>query len=413
MLGQFGAERRSKFGLDGFKEALASLGNPEKSVHTIVIGGTNGKGTTALLLSATLTEAGFNVGTYLSPHLQSPNERILDRMKPVDENMLHSLGLEILPTALKFKLSYFEFMTLLCFYWAHKKKMDLLILEVGLGGRLDATNVTDPLASAITQIDLDHQDILGSTKEDILSEKMGIINSEGLFFTAEKDTNLLKIMENRCTELDTIYYYSTEILAEQQAYDWTSQRVMLNEIPFTLTSPTLGMLESARLAFLMIRIVFPKISIATIQKAFANTVNPGRFETVSLNPRVILSGDHNLAGLDCLEEALDRMSPKSRVITLCAFSPDKPREEMYKRLKSLSSILYTTKAKPEHPAPTNSAQVLGEWIEDPIAAIKKVISEAKENDLVLITGSLYLVGSVRSLWRKKVSFLKDEPITLT
>ena len=135
------------YSLERLQGALQELHNPERDVYSIVIGGTNGKGSVSLLLSSSLIEAGFRVTTYLSPHLQHPRERFLSQLQPIDEADLENLAAELHPLAKKFDLTYFEFLTLIQFVWTKRIGADFLVLEVGLGGRLDATNVTDPLAA--------------------------------------------------------------------------------------------------------------------------------------------------------------------------------------------------------------------------------------------------------------------------
>jgi dihydrofolate synthase/folylpolyglutamate synthase len=404
-----GAERRLNFGLDRFREALGRVGNPEQSVHTLLIAGTNGKGTTTLLVSGALAEAGFKVATYLSPHLQSVTERFLLNLNPIAEDQLLDLVVEFMPLAQEVGLSYFELLTLINFVRASREKVDLLVLEVGLGGRLDATNVTDPLACAITNIDLDHQEMLGDTREKILMEKLAILNKEGLLFTGEKDPALLAIMEKRCEELDTIYYYSKELKIERESVDWKGQRVRFNGYPFQLTNPSAGTVESAALAFLMLRIVFPKIPIAALQRSFNKTVNPGRFEIVQNHPRVILSGDHNLAGIECLEKTLSALPRSGRLLTVCGFSFDKPFREMYQRLAKISDQIVVTRTKLDSAPLPDGYQEMGTWVEDPEKALKAMLAMAEPGDTVLVTGSLYLVGTVRSIWRPAVVFTRPVP----
>ncbi len=183
LLGERGGERRINYALDRFRKALESVGNPERDVYTIVTSGTNGKGTTSLYLSAALRTAGFEVMTYLSPHLQHPTERFLLNMVPIAEDELTELALEYRKTGNAYELSYFEYLTLLVFVWARKRRPQFLILEAGLGGRLDATNVTDPIACLLTNVGFDHMEYLGDTLEQILEEKLGTLRHESLFFT--------------------------------------------------------------------------------------------------------------------------------------------------------------------------------------------------------------------------------------
>ncbi len=402
ILESFGTERRIHYSLDRFQEALVAVGNPHKSVKSLVISGTNGKGSTTLLTAAALVEAGFNVGTYLSPHLQQVNERVLHNLSPVSALSLIGLAQELHKVGKKYELSYFEFLTLLYFVWAERAKLDFSVLEVGLGGRLDATNVTDPIACAITNIDFDHQQYLGDTLPQILSEKLGILNSEGLLFTGIHDVALLAQVEKRCEELDAIYYYSRELRKEVISKSWDGQQIRINGHPFSLTNPSTGALHNASLAFLLVRIVFPTIPLSTMQRAFASVRIPGRMEVIQESPRVVLSGDHNPAGIRSLLETLKDLA-YSDLHTVCAFSADKPFSEMYRALGSVSKSITLTKIRPNEPI-SESYAAMADVAPDPKTAVQTVLAKAKPTDTILVTGSLYLIGEVRSLWRERVEF---------
>jgi dihydrofolate synthase/folylpolyglutamate synthase len=219
-LDSLGGEKRINYALDHFKLALKSVGNPERDVKSILIGGTNGKGTTTLLISQTLKSHGLNVSTYLSPHLQSPTERILNNLIPIVEKDLLALALEFETTARKFNLTYFEYLTLLFFVQAKRVQSDFSIVEVGLGGRLDSTNVVDPLASILTNVSFDHQALLGNSLEAILTEKLGILRTKSSLFTGVNEVGLRKIIENRCAELDADVHYASEIQTQVNKVSW-------------------------------------------------------------------------------------------------------------------------------------------------------------------------------------------------
>lgn len=412
LLANLGVERRIRYDLDRFKEALSDVGNPQNSVQTLIVSGTNGKGTTSLLLSSALKEAGFRVGTYLSPHLQSPCERLLMDLQPIEADRFQKLILEFLPLAQRKGLSYFEFLTLLNFVRAERERPDFLVLEVGLGGRLDATNVSDPLACVVTNIDLDHQDYLGNTKEKILLEKLGVLNPEGLLFTGIVEPELLSIVEKRCEALDSIYYYTKELKVRVESSDWNGQRIYINGYPFQLTNPSTGTVQNASTALLLLRILFPKISMGTIQKAFFQIRTPGRFEVVQENPRVILSGDHNLAGVQSLLSTLAKIKSKTvgKTHVLCAFSPDKPYREMYRELSSISDSILLTRIRSSESFLPEGYDSLGPYQADPKRALLEMLDRLSEEDTLIITGSLYLVGELRSFWSPKVSFEKHPSI---
>lgn len=406
ILGRIGSEKRVKLGLERFQAALNSSGNPEKAVQTLIISGTNGKGTTSLFVSSALLHAGFRVGTYLSPHLQHPQERFLQDLVPASVRDLEGLANELLPTAEKFELTYFEFLTFLCFHWSKRAGLDFLVLEVGLGGRLDATNVTEPIACALTNVGFDHEKYLGNTLEEILEEKLGVLRPEGLLFTGIREPALLQKVEKRCAELDAIYYYSKEIRCERGPVDWGGQSFSLNGYPFQVTNPSPGTLENAALAFLMMRIAFPRIPISILQTAFRSVRTPGRMEVVSDRPRIVLSGDHNPDGIECLKRTLADLKT-GRLHTLCAFSADKPFDQMYGELSKLSEQIFLTRIPNAEELPESYLK-LGEVLSDPEKAVETALQNLGTGDTLLITGSLYLVGALRKLWRANVEFV-DNP----
>lgn len=408
LLSRLGGERRIDYSLERFQSALEWAGHPEKSVQTLSISGTNGKGATTLLISSALREAGFKVCTYLSPHLQHVGERSLYQLESATEAELDELAIELSPAAAKFDLTYFEFLTLIHFARAKALGADFNVLETGLGGRLDATNVTNPIACAIPSVSFDHQSYLGDTLEQILDEKLGIVPKEGLLFTGIRDEKLLAQIEKRCEALDAIYYYSKEIVREVESRSWDGQIAKLNGHTFTLTNPTPGYLDNAATAFLLLQIVFPRIPIETLVKAFGRVKHPGRLETVAEFPRVVLSGDHNPAGVADLAAFLDRSAGEKKpgkLFTVAAFSPDKPYRELFEKLRALSTDIVLTGIERHRGAMPADYESTGPYVADAGAAVDRMLAQAGPDDVVLVTGSLYLVGELRGRWRSKVSYL--------
>lgn len=403
ILERIGGEKRIQLGLERFQEALKAIGNPQASPHSIVIGGTNGKGSTTLYVSAALKEAGFRVTTYLSPHLQCPTERFLVDLKPIDYASLEKLAIQYEPLAEKHELTYFEFLTLLYFVWVKEQKADFSVMEVGLGGRLDATNVGNPIATAVTNISFDHQKFLGATREAILEEKMGILRPEGLMFSGVKQADLRERVIDACNAVDAIYYFSEDLRSEVVARDIHGQKLTINGYPFEVQNPSPRNIENVKLAFLLLRIVFPKIPIATLQSAFKRVKNPARMELMQTHPKVYLSGDHNPDGIECLLESIKELEIKNPKI-VCAFSPDKPFEAMFKSLQSVSSdITLTSVSRLKDSLPASYFE-LGHYVEAAKTAVKQALSTLTDSDTLIITGSLYLAGEVRSLWNKDVTF---------
>jgi dihydrofolate synthase / folylpolyglutamate synthase len=405
ILERLGGESRIHYSLDHFVQALEAAGSPHQSVKTIVIAGTNGKGSVSLLVSSALMAAGKQVGTFLSPHLQHPRERILHNLTPLSEASLDALAPKWEALADKYELTYFEFLTLLCFVWAKDAGLDYLVLEVGMGGRLDSTNVTTPVATAITSIDFDHQAYLGNTLEAILTEKMGILREGVPVFTHVRGESLQAVLEKRATELKAPVHYAWKHPAMVTQVEWSGQTVELAGTPFRLATPTPGMAQNAAVAYDLARYLLPELPIDPLQKAFARVRNPGRMEVVQENPRIVLSGDHNPAGIQTLVETLGLLKCKPRVI--CAFAPDKPHAEMLKALQAVASdVILTRIARFEGKMPAGY-ESLTFFIPDPAACVTHATRYMSPKETLLITGSLYLVGELRPRWKPEVRFLAN------
>ncbi len=410
-LSKIGTEKNIRYSLERFQAALSAVGNPEREIPTLVIAGTNGKGTTTLLISSALKEAGYEVATYLSPHLQSLEERFLFNLTPENADLLDSLALEMASVAERFSLSYFEFLTLICFLWARMKKPDYLVLEVGMGGRLDATNVTEPEATVLTQVALDHQEYLGNSLEAILKEKLGITRPHTPLVTSIREPKLLSLIEQYCKIQASPVSYSSQITVEPLKKTWEGQEVLIDGHSFWLSSPSSGMLENAALAYQTLRQLFPRMKLKELQRGFAGVKNPGRLELISERPRVVLSGDHNPAGIEDLKKSLLPLQESSggRLLVLCGFSTDKPYREMYDKLREMSDEILLTKIAKIQGSKDPVYSSLGPYLPSASAALNVLQNHAEPGDTILVTGSLYLVGEIRSLWYPKVSFLKAPP----
>ncbi len=385
------------YDLSRLGEALRASGSPQARLKAFLVGGTNGKGSVARLLSSVLTESDHSVGTFLSPHLESVTERFLAGMVPADEAELASLASELGHVGRLHNLSYFEFLTLMFCEWAARKRFDFCVVEVGLGGRLDSTNLIDPLASLITNVSLDHQEYLGNDRPAILQEKLGIVRNESLLFTGVTEPGLKEQVIRVSDALDTIYYFSDELKRVVRERRVDGQTITLNGFTFELTSPTPGAIDNAALAFLFFRIVFPVIPLEKIQAGFKKMKNPGRFEIVRESPRVIVSGDHNEAGVEDLVATVKSLPNLGRVKVLCGFSGDKPYEQLLSRLREVcTEPVVVPVAHARVPAPAEYRDLPG-FHPDAKAALTKMLETAEASDTIIMTGSLYLVGELRAL----------------
>ncbi|HIJ10786.1 TPA: bifunctional folylpolyglutamate synthase/dihydrofolate synthase, partial [Candidatus Woesearchaeota archaeon] len=203
----------SKYSLDRMKKLIDLLGNPQNKIKTIHIAGSNGKGSCAAFLDSILTEAGYSVGVYTSPHLIRLNERIVvDGVQITDTELEQSVKtIKDIATKHKLEITFFEYITAIAFIYFAYKDVDIAIIEVGLGGRLDATNIITPLVSIITNISLEHTTILGDTKEKIALEKAAIIKQNVPLVTAEQDSTICSLFTKICTESKSMYAHIDDV----------------------------------------------------------------------------------------------------------------------------------------------------------------------------------------------------------
>lgn len=407
LLERLGDEKRIHYSLENLKLALAEAGEPQKTVKSIVIAGTNGKGTTSLLISRALELQGYRVATTLSPHLQSLTERFLDNLKPWSLERLEENLQKALPLAEKHKLSYFEALLFAFFMDSSREKPDFNVLEVGMGGRLDATNVTDPVAVVLTNISWDHAEYLGDSLEKILKEKMGVFRPHTPVVTGMAPANsLYSILKAECKRLGSPLVSADVLPRKVISRTWEGQEVEIENQLFKLKNPATAFLQNAITAYCFLKENFPEIPISTLQKAFSSISHPGRLETAQENPRVILSGDHNEAGVEGLVETLQELNAKN-LFVLCGFSPDKEAEKMLEALKTFARKLVLTEVPRARGVYPESYSKLAVFEKDPLLALQQVMSEMKPPDTLLITGSLYLVGHLRTHWKKEVRFISS------
>ncbi len=397
-LEQLGGEKRIHYSLENLLGALKEAGHPEKTVKSLVIAGTNGKGSTTLFISEALKAHGARVATYLSPHLQHLRERFQDGLRPWSVERLSGHVEALAPLAQKWKLSYFEFLTLIFFWDSAQTHPDFNILEVGMGGRLDATNVTEPKGVVLTNISWDHAEYLGNTLEKILVEKMGVLRSGVPVVSGLQEPTLREILQKECERVSSPLYFTDSVPRKVLRKSWEGQEVLIDGHNFFLKNPSGGALENAVTAYLFLRKVFPEIPVSTLQLAFRSMVNPGRLEIVQENPRIILSGDHNVAGMKTLTDTLLELGAKNLYV-LCGFGPDKEASQMIQALLPFSKELLLTRVPRARGEYDEKYQSLANYEEDPAKAFRELLKKLTPQDTLLVTGSLYLVGDLRGLFR--------------
>jgi dihydrofolate synthase / folylpolyglutamate synthase len=399
------------FGLQAITKLLACLGNPQNSYKTVLIAGTNGKGSTAAMIASVLRSAGYNVGLYTSPHLVDVRERIV-----VNGNKIPLKEFNRTISHIKNKMgepvTYFEFLTSAAFLYFKKRKIDIAVLEVGLGGRLDATNVCRPVVSIITNIDFDHTTYLGNTLEEITREKAGIIKKNGICITAAKQKKVRGILENICLGRRAKFYcLGRDIKIKKQKNGLLAYRGLSRNMD-NLKIPLKGdhQLANATLALAAIELCEKKgfrVHDEAIYKGLKETRWEARLEIIQDKPLFLLDGAHNPAGIEVLSRSLKNDFLFRRLILVFGALADKDYRRMLQKILPLASTIILTRIKTARAVPANdiltTVKKLGYSAivtEDVNHAIDRALSMAGKNDLICATGSFYLAGEVKQAFHK-------------
>lgn len=399
-----------RMGLDNMRKLMELLGDPHKHFKSVHIGGTVGKGSTAHLLASILMREGLKCGLFTSPHIYDVRERFVINGKIIGKRELISLVRYIrdkLNELDDFHPTQFEVHTALAFLWFAQQGCDMAVVEVGLGGRLDATNIISPLLTIITDIGLDHTDLLGSTIEEIAMEKAGIIK-EGVPLLTSASGKALEVLKRQCEVkfapiyplMEKIFYEGKEELTIYSP--WGEVKGIRYKLKGTHQRKNIALAVSAGL--------FLGCSEKAIREGVLKTKIKGRFEVLRRNPTVILDGAHNPPAMKALNETLEQYLPSRNLILVIGMLKDKPIEESMKEIVPNAKLVIVT------PPPSERSPTLEELEEaakrfnpNVIAmerndeAVKLALSLAEKKDIVLITGSFYLLGALPMIRRILVS----------
>ncbi len=405
-----------KLGLRRMKWLVKLLGNPEHSFQSIHVAGTNGKGSTCAYIESILHEAGYTVGLYTSPHLINFNERIQVNGKPISDKELTSLTAEIRQKTKKAKIqpTFFEFTMALAFLHFVRQKVDVAVIETGMGGRLDATNVITPLISGITNIDFDHMKHLGSTKLQIAREKAGIIKPGVPVVTGEEEITIKKYFKQVCRERGSTFYSTGDLLTVKGIWSGLSGQefTVKGQVKGSFKIRLLGnhQLQNAATALLAVQVLREqgvKIDDSALRRGLANAYWPGRIEIICRKPLIILDGAHNVAGMTQLRNFV-RGVPHRKVLVL-GVAKDKQYQKMLSLIVPLFDIVVITQGnfKPQDTLVlAKEVQKYGKPVyeilpaEDALAFAASLVNS---QDTILVTGSLYLIGDVLAVLRKEFS----------
>jgi len=404
-----------KLGLERITYICEKLGNPQNSYKIIHVGGTNGKGSLCKYLESILFESGYSVGVYISPHIQRFSERFVVNKKEISESdvvLLVEKIKHIIDDMIKNKdiPTFFEIVTAMAFEYFKQKKIDFAIIEVGLGGRFDATNIVNPLVSVITNVSLEHQDRLGKTIGDISFEKSGIIKKNIPVVTAAKD-DALEVIKKVAKEKNTsITIVGNNYKKIKGGMDWQEFEIVGSLKTYNVKTSNGGGFQGENIA----------LSIATVEQlqingiyftddaiieGIVNTVNPGRMEIFSFEPLIILDGAHNIAGITTLKKTLKEDFVYDKLILVIGILSDKNVREMLETITPIAEIVIVTKSqnsRAEDPEKlkeivNRKEVVIRDRVTNAIDYAKEV---ASKKDMICITGSLFTVGEARDYLQK-------------
>ena len=378
---------------------LKFLKNPQDNFKTIHLAGTNGKGSTAAIINSILIANGYKVGLYTSPHLISFNERIRVNGVTITDEEVISFMKHVEPAINKIKSTFFEVTTAMAFYHFNNNDVDIAIIETGLGGRLDSTNVVNPSLTVMTPISLDHRDILGNTIEKIAKEKAGIIKRGVPLITANQVNNVSKILEKRIREKESVMHTCPNPESVKLSSDGTSFEVYGNNFNTSLIGEHQA--QNAALAIATIKLFNPKISYETISKGLRNVHWPGRLQLVS--DKIYYDVAHNENGVKSVLDNLSRMFPTSKFYGLLCLKGDKEIDCIAESIKSQFEMLFVSTSKdglllkPEKLSKElHNLKVENFPSSDINSSISKINKVRNLNDVILIFGSHYIANEVFS-----------------
>ena len=395
--------------LDRMNQALALFEHPEKQFPSFHIAGTNGKGSTAAMLHRILCQSGYHAALYTSPHLVSFTERIRVGDEEIAPNEVVALAQEIWDRtgAAHVSLTFFEFVTVMAFVHFARRKIDVAVVEVGLGGRLDATNLVRPVVSLISTISKDHEAYLGSDLLSIAREKGGIIKQGIPVVCGALPTDVAALLKHIADEHNApAYFFSRDFtfsLKNNGRFDYRGLKWRLIDLIVALRGRHQKRNAALALAGLEIATRDFPVPEAALREGLKTVRWPGRFEIVQDHPAIVLDGAHNGEGVRALIEELENFREQRRVKLLFASMEDKDWRLMLESLSEVVDEIVLTRvnmgrcADPFYLASQLGGNVAHRAIGNARSALDYVLDGADSNDVILIAGSLYLIGEIRPI----------------
>jgi dihydrofolate synthase / folylpolyglutamate synthase len=406
--------KTAKLGLERIRTTLAALGDPQNCLRFIHVAGTNGKGSTCAMIESGLRAAGRRTGLFTSPHLAEPTERIRIDGRPVSaaqfagafERVHQCVERLVDEGAVDWHTTYFETVTAMALLIFLDERVDTVVLEVGLGGRLDATNVVTPELCVVTPVDFDHEAYLGKSLESIAGEKAGILKRGVPAVFSRQRVEAASVLDARAAELAIPVTRLDSWRLEALELDARGSRFrLLGKRDLRIVCPLAGEHQVENAATAAVALAQAGVDNRAIEVGIEHTEWPGRLERVSEHPETILDGAHNPAGARALASYLDRFYSQRRVRLIYGAMRDKAVEE-------IGGILFPRAAQVIVTAPKQARALAPEAIRDivPHADLRvaptledalALVKDADQGDAIFITGSLFLVAEARAMIRAK------------
>jgi dihydrofolate synthase/folylpolyglutamate synthase len=403
-----------KLDLATIKKILKGLDNPQQGYGCIHVAGTNGKGSVASSLAAILYRSGYKTGLYTSPHLVRFNERIQVNSRPIsNKDVVAAYNAVRQVHHGRREPTFFEFATAMAFYEFGRQRVDWAVVETGMGGRLDATNVIRPELSIITNISLEHRDYLGDTLSRIATEKAGIIKNRKPVVTAIRQKKARSVVEQIAAQKNAAFYrLGRDFRVRRNRRTGTFSYYGLKNTWHGLQTALRGSHQADNAALVLAACELlgerkARLKLADIKKGLSTNHWPGRLETVSENPLVMMDGAHNQAAARNLARFLSSNLSESKITLVIGILDDKPYKVMLNSLLPLASRVVLTRAKIDRALdPQKLQEIAAEHslestiIPDVVKAVKYAIDTSAPDDTVCIAGSLYVVGEAKEAFDK-------------
>lgn len=413
----------SQPGLARINKLLEYLGNPEKDLKVIHVAGTNGKGSICSMLQFILMNAGYKVGMYTSPHLEKYNERMKINNKDISDKDFANIGEKVIKGAQKCVKdgighpTVFECITAMAFLYFYEKKVDFLVLEVGLGGRLDATNVIEkPLVSVISSIGMDHQDFLGDNIESIAFEKGGIIKKNSTTVLYFPNRLVYNVINEICQKMNSTLYYNSNINIKDLKYNLERMFFSIETDLYAYNDLELSLIGehqvyNAATVLTVIELLRRQgitISEDSIRKGLKECYWPGRLELISREPLFILDGTHNEESAQALSQFLNNNLKDKNITLIIGILRDKPYKKILELILPFVKRVIVT--EPDNLRKLTAGELAKEIKAYPVEIvicpdIKEALLLAEKlvlkEDVILCAGSLYLIGKIKFYLSKR------------